>query len=211
MKKTHLRRSLAALATAIACVAIMGNPAAASATYTAVINSGVITLTKTGMTPEVVDLAPTTPSCTNPSTLTVTTTSTTSSSTVSVTAINASHIRTFGATGTYLTVLTRSASGNVAGHIDSTTTPHTVTGSRVSIVITVYNTTSCTPTGTPICTLAVSLNLNGFTTSISDDSSFTLTGSSQGTVVAFPTCAAGPSYLIGSASTATSPITGDLN
>lgn len=210
MKKTHLRRSLAAVATAIACLAIMGNPAAASATYTATIATGVVTLTKTGMTPEVVDLAPTTPSCTSPSTLTVQTSSTTSSSTVSVTAINASHVRTFGATGTYLTVLTRSTTGNVAGHITSDTTPHTITGSRVSIVITIYNTASCTPTGTAICTLAVSLNLSGTSTSLSTGTSFNLSGTSQGTVVAFPTCGAGPAYLIGSASSVTSPITGTL-
>ncbi len=210
MKKNHLRRTVVAVATALACLMALGNPAAASATYHVDITTGVVTLTKTGMTPEVIDFAPTTPSCTDTSTQ-VQTTSTTTSSTIIFTTINSSHIRTFSTTGTFLAVLTRSTTGNIAGHINSDATPHTITSLRVAIVITIYNTTGCTPTGTPICTLAVLLHLNGTSTSLSNSTNFTVTGSSVGTVVAFPTCATGPSYLIGSSSSTTTALTGHLS
>ncbi len=205
MKKTYLRRSLAAVATAVACLAIMGNPAAAT-THDASLTAGEVTLTKTGMTPEVIDLAPGGTGSCGTGTLTVDETGTA----VGVTALSASAVRTFGTTGTFLAVLSRSTTGNTNGTLNSTATPHTITNMRVAIVITIYNTTGCTPTGTPICTLAIILNLSGTSTSITTSNTFTLTGASVGNMVAFPTCATGPSYLIGSASTVTSAITGHI-
>ncbi len=213
MNKTHLRRSLAALATAFVCVIAMGNPAAAvPVTYRAEITGGEVTVTKTGITPEVFNLNPTTPSCTVPSTLDVHFTSNTTSSNVTVTAFNSSHVVTFANGGTYLVVMTRSAFGNVAGHLNSDNNPHTITGLRVGIQITVYNTASCTPTGSPICTLGVQLAATTLTTtSVSTSTNFSLTGSSVGTIVALPTCSTGPSYLIGASVNTTAPITGHLS
>jgi hypothetical protein len=212
MQTKNLRRTLAAVVTALACLMALGNPAAAiPTTYTATIATGEITITKTGITPEVINLGSTT-SCTG-STINVNFTSNTTSATVTVTAFNGSHVTSFANGGSYLVVLTRSASGNTPGHLNSTTTPHTIgpvgtTPPRVSIVATVYNTTSCTPTGTPVCTLALSLTLTNITTtSVSTSTTFSFTGSAP-TIVAFPTCTSGPSFLLGSAVNVTSPVTG---
>ncbi len=206
MKTTHLRRSLAAVATAIACLAVMAGPASATP-HDVDITGGVIRLTKTGLTPEDIDLAPTaTPSCTNPSTLQVDENGTTAI----VTSLDSSHIKHFPSSSSWLWVLTRSPFGNVAGALDSTVSPHTITSMRVGVLVTIYNTTGCTPTGTPICNAAFSLQVNGTSTSTSSGDTFSLTGVSVGTIAAAPTCAAGPSYLIGSTSTVTSPITGTL-
>ncbi len=211
MRHTHLRRPLTTVTTAIICVIALASPAAAvPVTYKAVLTAGVITLTKTGITPEVIDLAPPNPSCI-PADYRVTFTSNTNSSNVSITNVAGLHAVTF-AGGTYLTQLTRSTFGNTQGHVtDSTTGTHTITATRVALIATIYNTTDCTPTGTPVCTLAALLELQGTTTSISTSSNFTLTGSSVTPVVAFPTCAAGPSYLVGTTSTVTTAITGHFS
>ncbi len=217
MNTTHLRRSLAAVGTALVCLVVMANPAAATpVNYNATITGGRIVLSKTGVT-EVIDLVPTTPSCTTPSTLQAHFTSNNTSSNVDVTNLNSSHIRTFGTTGTYLAVLTRSTVGNSAGHITSQGTPaHTVDSMRVGIQIRIYNTAGttdpCAPNGPLVCTLGVLLHLNGTSTSISSSNTFSLTGASVGTVVALaPGCAAGPSYLLGTTSAVTVPITGHLS
>ncbi len=196
MTATLLRRSLAALATAttIACLAV-ASPAAAAA-HDAGLTGGQITLTKSGITPVVFNLGATM-SCTIPSTIQV---DDGTGTTLAVTALNRSHVENYG-TSNYLTVMTRSTSGNVAGTLNSTTTPHTITSMRVAVVLTIYNTTSCTPTGTAVCTVAVILNLNGTSTSTSPGSNYSLTGSSVGNVASFPTCTAGPSHIVGSAAT----------
>jgi hypothetical protein len=213
MHMTHLQRSIAAVATALACLLALGNPAAAiPTTYTAAITGGEITMTKSGITPEVIDLDSTT-SCTSAS-MNLNVTSDTSSSNATITAFNWSHVVTFPNGGNYLETLTRSTTGNTAGHLTSTTTPHTIgpigtTPPRVALVFTIYNTTSCTPTGTPVCTLAFQLNLANFTTtSVSTSTTFSFTGTSQGTVAAFPTCTAGPSFLAGAAVNLSTPVTG---
>lgn len=203
MNKTHLWRSIAALTTAIACLAVMASPAPAT-THDVTITGGVIRLTKTGVS-EDVDLDPSTPSCTNPSTLQVDEDGTT----VSVTALNASHVKSFFG-GSFLWVLTRSTTGNVAGTLSSTSVPHTITSVRAAVVATIYNTTSCTPTGTPVCTIASIFHMTGTSTSTSATQTFSLTGTSVGTVVAFPTCTAGPSGILGTSSTTPSPITGTI-
>ncbi len=211
MPTKHFRRTLAAVVTALACLMAVGNPAAAiPTTYTATVTGGQLTLTKTGITPEVINLNGSTPSCTITS-VNVNVTSNTTSSNVTVTAFSASHVKGFANGGSYLVVLTRAAFGNVAGHLNSTVTPHTVTGSRIGILATIYNTTSCTPTGTPVCNLAGILAFtNATTTSVSTSSTFSFSGSTVGTVAANPTCTAGPSFLVGSSGTITSPITGHL-
>ncbi len=215
-RRTSLRRSLVAMVTAIVCLVALGNPAAGvPATYDVIITGGLIGLSKTGVN-EVIDLIPTTPSCTAPSTLQAHFTSATVSSNVNVTAISSSHVRTFGFSGTFLAVLTRSTVGNSAGHITAqgTAPAHTVASMRVGIQIRIYNTAGqinpCDPIGNPICTLALVLHLGGNSTSISTSNTFSLTGSSVGTVVAFPTCTAGPTYLIGTTAVVTSPLTGHL-
>ncbi len=209
MPTKHLRRTLAAVVTALACLMTPGTPAAAiPTTYTASINSGQLTITKTGITPEVITFATTT-SCPPGPSINVNVTSNTTSSNATVTAFNTSHVATFANGGSYLIVLTRAAFGNVAGHINSTVTPHTVTGSRIGIAATVYNTTSCTPTGTPVCNLAAVIAFtSATTTSVSTSSTYSFSGASVGTVAAFPTCTAGPSFLVGASVTITSPFTG---
>ncbi len=209
MNTTHLRRSLAAIATATACLVLMASPAAATP-HDADITGGVMTFTKTGYSPENINFSPGTPSCAGP-TMALDETGTT----ITVTALNYSHVVTYvnangGAGGTYLTVLTRSTVGNSAGVLNSTVTPHTITNMRVGIMITVYNTQTCTPVGAPICRLAYVLNLGGSSTSVSASGTFSLTGNSVGNVIAFPNCAAGPIDLVGTSVTVTNPITGHL-
>lgn len=207
MKKAHLRRSLAALTTVLACLAATAHPAAAiPSTHDGALTSGQITFTKTGMTSEVIEVGG--PSCTSGA-LQFNHTSNTSSSSVTVTAVNASHVKTY-ATGTYLTVITRSGVGNSPGHVTGSTESHTMTSMRVALVMTIYNTTSCTPSGTPICTLAFLLHMQGTSTSISTSSTFSVTGSGASTVAAFPACASGPTHLIGSTPTTTFPFVGHL-
>ncbi len=209
MRKTHLRRSLAAVFTALACLAVMANPAAAT-THSADLTGGVITLTKTGVTEEI-NLDPTVESCDIGETTFVVDTTSTTPHTIIITVITSSHVVHFTTTSaSYLVILTRSNVGNVSGTINSTGSPHTVSSMRVGIKATVYNTTSCTPTGTPICELGAVLHLGGSSTSLTTSSTFTLTGSSVGNVVAFPTCTAGPSHLLGTSSTVTSAITGHI-
>ncbi len=195
-----LRRSLVVVTMIIAGLIIPAAPAAAT-THTIEISDGTIVLSKTGVT-EVIDLGASN-SCTNPSTVT---TDDGTGTTLTVTALSASHVQHFSTSGSYLMVLTRSTAGNTAGALNSTVTPHTITNMRVAVVATFYNTTSCTPTGTPLCTVAFLLNLSGTSTSTSTGSTFSLTGSSVGTVVAFPTCAAGPSHILTTSSTTTSPM-----
>lgn len=212
MLTNHRWRPLAALTTALACLVALNQPAAAvPVTYRAEIATGVVTVTKTGITPTGFDLSPA-GLCPPGATIDLDLTSDTTSSSVTETAFNASLVTNFGVGGTsYLVVLTRSPVGNIAGHLDSGSTPHTVTGSRVGVVITIYNTTSCTPTGTPICTLAVALNLYEFTTtSVSPSTDISYGGTSHGNIVAWPTCGAGPSQIMGATAHITSPITGHL-
>ncbi len=209
MNTSRPRRSLAAVATAIACLATMAGPAAATpAAHTATITGGTFIKTKTTFTIPI-DLAPTPASCA-PATFNMATTSTTTSSTATVTGFNWSHRLDYGTGPTHLTTLTQSTMGNVPGHIDSTTTPHTLTGLRVGLIWTVYSSTGCTPTGTPVCTLAVLFNLSGTTTSLSTSTTFSFNGSSQGSFVGFSTCTAGPAFSIGATSSVTLPITGHL-
>lgn len=210
MNLTHLRRSLAAMAVSIALLVTMTNPAA-SATYIAEVTGGEIMLRKIGLIPpEVIDLGPG-GLCTFGSFFTFDTTSTTSSSSLWPASFYSSQVRTFGSTGTYLMVMTRLSSGNVSGHVSSSTTPHTLTGMRVGFVMTIYNTTDCTPTGAPICTLAFLFNVSGTMTSLSTGNNYYFTGTSQGNVVAFPACSAGPSYLVGTTVLTTTPIDGYLS
>ncbi len=201
MNTTHLWRSLIAATTAIACLLGLSNPAGA-VLHAHGITGGEITLTKTGVT-EVIDLTPGTGTSCGGGTLEVDETTTT----VIVTTLTASGVRTFSTTGTFLVVLTRGTFSNSAGSLNSAANPHIIDSSRSSIVATVYNTTSCTPTGTPICTLAAVVHLAGTSTSTGVSATFTGTSTSVGTVAAFPTCTAGPSYLIGTSSATTVPIT----
>ncbi len=199
--KTHLRRSLAAVLTALACLALMANPAAA-VTHDAVITGGQLTFTKTGITPVVLDLVP--HDCvTDPtSQLDITGTS------VSVTAIDMRSLDfLYPATTGLLSVFTWQSTLTTAGTLTGTT----LTGLRLTMRITIYSTGgSCTPTGTPVCTLAMILDLSGTLTGTTTSSTFSLTGSSPFNVATNPTCTAGPSYIVGAAVAVTSPITGHL-
>ncbi len=209
MPKTHLRRTVAAVATALACLLPAGIPAAAiPTTYTATLALGNITITKTGITPEVINLGSTT-SCAPGGTINANFTSNTTSSNVSVTAFNWSHVVNYANGGGYLTVITRAAFGNVGGHLDSSVTPHTITGSRIGLNITIYNTFSCTPMGDPVCNLGLVLAwANATTTSVSTSNTYSFGGSSVGNIAANPSCSAGPSFLVGAVVTVTSPLGG---
>ncbi len=212
MKKTHLWRSIAAIGTALACLTLMTNPAAASM-HTSAITGGDITFTKSSITPEAIDLAPGTGPC-PAGTMDVDFGST--DSTILVTAINQRFFTHFSPSGPdYLVVLSRSAFGNTSGTVTSTTTPHTFSSLRVAVVMTIYASTSynditCTSTGAAVCTLAVVLQLSGTLTSLSTSTQFSAAGSSVGTVANFPMCPAGPSHLTGSTAAVTSPLTAHL-
>ncbi len=221
MTKRHLRHPVVVLLTAIISVMALGSPAAAvPVNYRVAITGGTLTLTKAGVN-EPVDLDPTDPSCTDPSTLDVNFTSNTASSNVSVLASDTSHLRHLTNSTTYLIVITRSNVANSPGHITTSTagTPpvpvHHITSLRVSLSVRVYAPHTppndpCEISTTPICQMAIVLHLNGTSTSISTSNTFSLTGASVGTMVANPTCPSGPSYLLGTSSTVTSPITGHL-
>ncbi len=209
MNKTHLRRSVAALATALACLAVVANPAAA-VTHDAVITGGQITLTKTGVN-EVVDLGGT-DSCPQGTTLQVDIDATTN--TIAATALASRHIHHFSDSNTYLVVLSRSTFGS-PGAITSASSPHTITSLRVSVGVDIYspahyNATTCETTSTPICRLSILFHFSGSSTSSSSSSTYSLTGSSVGNVVGNPTCAAGPSFLLGTTATTSSAIVGHL-
>jgi hypothetical protein len=91
MHTPSLRR-VVALVTAFACVIALGNPAAAvPVTYAIDLTGGQISLTKTGITPEMFDLAPepTDPSCSGPD-IDVNLTSNTTSSQISTPASTSS-------------------------------------------------------------------------------------------------------------------------
>ncbi len=205
MKKTHLRRALAAVGTAIACLGIMANPAAATP-HEADLTGGIITLTKTGVT-ETIDLTPGGTGSCGTGALDFDETGTA----ISVTSFTASSVRTFSTTGTFLAVIDQSTIGNSPGTLNSTTNPHTITGLRVGVRVNIYQTTGCSTTGlTPICQLGIVLNLSGTSNSMSASNTFSLTGASVGTMAAFPTCTTGPSYLVGTTATVTTPITGHI-
>lgn len=205
MDTTRLRRSLAVVVTAVAGLIAFAHPAAA-AVHTSQITSGSSTLTKTGVT-ETLSFGSTT-SCSG-TTMQIDLGTETVGASVSVTALSQSHVQPYSS-GSYLTVLTRSTTGNTAGTLGGSTGTHTLSTFRVAIVSTIYNTTSCTPTGTPVCTVAILFALSGTSTSTTVGNTFSLTGSSVFTTVAFPTCTAGPSQILGTTSTTTTPITGTL-
>ncbi len=198
MNTTHLRRAVVAVATAVACLVTLATPSGA-VLLNATINGGQFTFVKTGVT-ETIPLT-STGACGTPTLVTSIT-----GTVFSMTVFSTSQVTAFAGGGSYLSVFTRSTSGNSAGTIDTTVTPHVVSNKRIAIVSTVYNTTGCTPTGTPVCTVAFILNLSGTGTSTTTGSSYTLSGGSVGTVVAFPTCAAGPSQLLGTTVTPPSSV-----
>ncbi len=204
MNSTSLRRPAAVVIAAIAGLAVMTAPASATTTHVASLTGGQLTLTKTGVT-EMIDLAPATPTCPTHPTTTLGVEFGSTGTTIDVTSVDGRGLRPLG-TGTYLSVLSQSPVGNDQGTISGTS----VTSLKVGVVATQYNTASCTPTGTPICTLAFSLHLSGTLTGISTSQTFTLTGATVGSVTAFPTCTSGPSYLIGTTSTVSTAITGHL-
>ncbi len=204
MKKAHLRRSLAAVTTAIACLVVMANPASA-AVHDVEITGGTVVLSKTGVT-EVVTLGGTT-SCPPPTTtlptLRVDLGTETSGASVTVPVLQSSHVQTYS-NGSFLSVLTLSTGGSLAGTLSSsTTTGHTITSLRIPIRIQIYNTDTCTPVNL-VCTLGALVHLNGTSTSTTSSNTFHFTGASVGTLVANPTCGAGPSQLLGTTSTITS-------
>ncbi len=185
MTATHSSRSIAALATAIACLALVANPAAA-VVHDVEITNGPTLLTKVGVS-EWLNFS----GFCQYATLTADLTGTS----ISVTAMGSSDTPAFS-TGTLLTVLTRSPSGNSPGVLGVGTT-HTITSLRIGVVATIYNTLGCVPTGTPVCTVAFILSLSGTSTSVTPSQTLTLSGSSVGSVVSFPTCTAGPTQLLG--------------
>ncbi len=202
VNSTCPRRLLAIIATTV--VAAIVNPATATATTHGIdIDGGEMLLSKTGVS-QVIDFEPKA-YCTSP-TLTL---DDGTGTTASVTALSSSHVQSYPI-GSLLTVMTRSTSGNTSGTLTSTSTPHTITSMRVAVVMTIYNTSGCTPTGTPLCTLAALLGLDGTSSSTSGGNDFSFTGSSVGTVVAFPTCTAGPSSLTGTSVTVMWPIMGAI-
>ncbi len=201
MPSPRLRRSLAAVLTALACLTLMVTPAAA-VTHDADITGGEITFTRSGFTPFA--FHPASASCTAPTLeLDVTGTS------VDVTDFG---MATHGflidpGLGSFLAVFTRSPLGSSTGTLSGTN----LTSLRFGIVVTFYSTASCTPTGTPLCTIAFLLHLGGTLTGTTTSSTFSLTGSSTGTTAAFPTCVAGATYYtIGLSASVTSAITGHL-
>ncbi len=202
MNKTHLRRSLAAVITTVACLAIMANPASATV-VNAEITGGEITLAKTGVT-EVIDLTPGTGGGTTTCPAGVLQVDV-QASTINVTALSVTGVRPIGATN-YLAVLTRL--GSVAG----TKSGGTITNMKLTVGAAIYSvpTTGCAvPTTPPLCRLAVQATLNGTYTGtlLNIGDTATLTGASNGTVVANPTCTAGPSFLLGTTLTVTQPLT----
>lgn len=217
MNPTPLRRSIAAIGTALACLALMANPAAATI-HTSDITGGELALIKPSMTPEVIDLGPGTGPCPAGAwTLDVDT----ASSTLSVTAIDQRVITSLSSPD-YLVVFTRYPLGNSPGPVSSATTPHTFSSLRVAVAMSIYgstryNTSSCSvsvdgTTGlpfTPTCTLLVLLNVSGTLTSLSPSTQLSATFSSLGTVAMLPGCS-GPTFLVGSTAAATTPFTAHL-
>ncbi len=204
MTTIRLQRSFAVLVVTAASLIATATPASA-ATHDAEITGGVITFTKTGVT-EAITLTGT-DSCTTPS-LTIDLGGETSGSGVAVTSFNSSHVQTY-TNASLLTVLTRSTSGGTSGTLGSSTFTHTVTSMRVPVDIKIYGTTECTP-GTLLCKLAGLIHLTGNGTSTTTSSTYSFTGTSVGLVVANPTCNAGASQILGTASNLTTAMTAHL-
>ncbi len=202
MRTTPLRRSLVAIGTAIACLIATATPTSATL-YSAEITSGALVSSKTGVT-EAFAFNPITTSCIDWDVQLDDSTGTT----LRAIAFDGRHAYAYSNGQSYLTEIVQSNVGNSAGALGSTSTPHTVTNMRIGFASTIYNTTGCTPTGTPLCQVGFILSLSGTTTSTSVSSDFSLVGSSVGTVVGFPTCLAGPSQILGTSLVTTSPIMG---
>ncbi len=202
-------RSVAAVGIAMVVLVTMTDPAAA-AVHNSTITGGSLTSTKTGVT-EVITLGGLT-SC-EATTLSADFGTETQGGTYSVTFFGHSHVQPYSNGQSYLTMMTRSTTGNIAGTWTSSTgTTHSMTSNRVAFTSLIFNTTSCSTSGNPpICSVAVLLSLNStFPSSISVSNTFTATGTSVGTVVAFPTCPGGPSQILGTALTTTTGITGTI-
>ncbi len=203
MRTTPLQRSLAALATTIACLALMATPAAATP-HDADITGGEISLIKTGVT---YVLYPTPPGSTCPTstpTLEIDITGTSAT----VTALDIRSIQSFGlANG--LMVFSRSPLGNTAGTLTGTTLTSMTVGLQVDVYSS-YDATTCTPTGATACRLGVALPLTGTVTGATASDTFSLVGSSLSSLQPMPTCTAGPSVLIGTTVNMTSPLDGHL-
>ncbi len=208
MKSTRLRRGIAALTIAVACLITMVNPAAAYPyPYFSDITSGSITLVKTGITPETISLTGTgTCSYADIAYLTLDVTG----NTAAITSYSARTIKTFtNGPGTYLVDLTRSVIGNSPGSLWGTN----ITGMRLGVQMHIYSdfdpdTCLLTTTSFPICRLAFIVGLSGTVTGAGFSHTFSLTGSTIGSVVTYPSCTSGPSYLPGT--TGTSSLTGHL-
>lgn len=182
MKTTHLRRSLAVVATTLACLAVMATPAAATP-HGVDLTDGLLEFAKAGVY-ETIDLS--SPTCSPAPTLELDVTGTAVSITdVSVT----SHFPD----ANVLTVVTPSAIGNTSGTLSGTA----ITPLRVALTMTLYGTTGCTPTGTPLCTLGVLLGLSGTLSGTTASDAVSLHGQSVGNVVALGGCAFGLTFLVG--------------
>jgi hypothetical protein len=202
MRRTHLRRAFAAVATAIACLVVTATPTAATA-HDGDITGGEVVFTKPGVT-EVLDLPQTACSTTAALDLDVTGTA------VTVTALSMKSTSFFSLypPSSFLSIFTRSTSGLTSGTLTGTT----LTTMRVPVEVSVYSSYdfTCTPTGTSVCKIAFLLQLSGTLTGTTVSSTYSLVGSSIGTVIANPTCGAGPSYIIGTTAFVTTAITGHL-
>ncbi len=190
-----LWRSLAAVTTAIACLAVMTTPAAAIGSS---LVDGNITFTKSGVPVGTLDLGPPTASCTDSLTFGIT------GASITVTALNWSHND-----GTYLQVITRSNTGNSAGTITASPPLHLVSSLRFGMVMKFYETSSCTPTLFPVCVLTVVFQVLGTLTSLTGSGTYAFNGSSTTTVGSLP-CTGPLAAFVGATSAATSPIVGHL-
>ncbi len=211
MNRTHLRRSLAAVVTAIACLAGLAGPAGA-VVHDTTVTGGVITLSSSV---DVYDLAPATPTCptgTFPTTLQIDV----GTGTVGITAFGARSTTTYAGfpawTNPHLRVLTAPyrTPGTLTG-----TGPYTITNIRLGVVVTVYNAvgydaTTCVVTGTPACAFSFQLSLSGTLTGTAPGATASLTGTSTTSTGPFPTCATPYLALLGVSAATTTPITATL-
>ncbi len=203
MIRSPLRRSLAAVITSLACLVLMANPAAAT-THNATINSGVSIFTKPAVLNSI-DYVPVAP-CAAGWLVADDYVHGVTFNVPSLDWVGRVTTVTGGAT-TYLFHIFRTAS--TAGTLNTAT--GTITNMRLVLKMEIFTapTTGCTlPTTGPLCSLSVQLNLSGTYTpagTLSTGDVATLTGSSVGIVVASPTCTAGPTFLLGTTVTITTP------
>lgn len=207
MNPSRIFRTLAVVATAVACLVVPTRPVEA-AVHEATILDGIVTVYGTGSVPQdTYDLAPYSPLCHPDGVFELDVTGT---GTIGVSALDSRTVVSYlGLTGTYLRIVTRIATGSTYGTLTGTG-PYTVSDMRVGVRVVYtgsYDETTCENTGLAMCDVTFVLELDGTLTTTTVGATASLTGASVGTVAEGDWCIEPFDELVGSTVALSTPIT----